>query len=484
MMVIGTKNADVLDINFGDTVTALGGADTINVNQGEPYDFQATNPYGVIDGGSGVDTLVLNSAQTEDLTYWFSDLRSIEKLKFTNTLGSYDAVQLSAKVPVSATGTVAAGAPLAILGSTGGNEVLITVTGGMGSASTITMPKLSFIGFDPSAQLATVFGDDFVQLSAGDSANYVLQASEAIGRLGIEQDIVGNAGDDTLIGSSGSDWLSGHAGADKMYGKGGDDGFALFGSDKPDAGDLFDGGSGNDFLFINGRLGPVTFAGTLVSIEGIRMGFKASLSITADQMTMLPAALRVSGAGTGTINITDANHFSAAKFTFLGATAPKITITGTAGADILTGSSGDDVLHGAGGADRLNGGAGQDTLYGDAGGDKLTGGLGADTFVFDSVAKPVARDTITDFSSADGDHIALTLAGFAGIHQAAGPLDAAEFYAAAGAKAAHNADDRIIYDTTTGTLAYDADGLGGQAPVVFAVLTGHPALAAADIMVI
>ena len=29
-MVAGTKNADVLDIKFGDTVTSFGGGDTIN----------------------------------------------------------------------------------------------------------------------------------------------------------------------------------------------------------------------------------------------------------------------------------------------------------------------------------------------------------------------------------------------------------------------------------------------------------------------
>ena len=50
--------------------------------------------------------------------------------------------------------------------------------------------------------------------------------------------------------------------------------------------------------------------------------------------------------------------------------------------------------------------------------------------------------------------------------------------------AALDADDRIIYNTSNGGLYYDADGVGGQAAVQFATLSGVPPLTAADFIVI
>ena len=48
---------------------------------------------------------------------------------------------------------------------------------------------------------------------------------------------------------------------------------------------------------------------------------------------------------------------------------------------------------------------------------------------------------------------------------------------------AQDANDRILYDTTTGRLSYDADGNGAGAAVAFATLFGSPSLAATDILV-
>src|SRR5213075_1008536 len=57
------------------------------------------------------------------------------------------------------------------------------------------------------------------------------------------------------------------------------------------------------------------------------------------------------------------------------------------------------------------------------------------------------------------------------------------FYAAAGATAGHDATDRVIYNTTTGQLFYDADGNGAGAAQLLATLQGAPALAATDVLV-
>ncbi len=87
-------------------------------------------------------------------------------------------------------------------------------------------------------------------------------------------------------------------------------------------------------------------------------------------------------------------------------------LTGTAKADTLTGTAGNDYLRGQGGTDTLNGGKGDDVLQGGRGGDRMTGGIGSDHFVWTRVAEaPVkgrAFDTVTDFSAAQGDRIALS----------------------------------------------------------------------------
>ena len=86
-------------------------------------------------------------------------------------------------------------------------------------------------------------------------------------------------------------------------------------------------------------------------------------------------------------------------------------------------------------------------------------------------------DTLADLAT--GDRILLDDAVFTGL--APGALAAAAFRYGASAQ---DADDRIIYDPTTGNLFFDADGNGGGAQVLFAVLTGGPLIGFSDIQVI
>jgi Ca2+-binding RTX toxin-like protein len=86
-------------------------------------------------------------------------------------------------------------------------------------------------------------------------------------------------------------------------------------------------------------------------------------------------------------------------------------IIGSQFADVLFGFDSADVLKGNEGNDELNGGENDDNLTGGLGADRLTGGPGADTFHFltlkDSTKKAIGRDTILDFSRAEGDKIDL-----------------------------------------------------------------------------
>ena len=150
-----------------------------------------------------------------------------------------------------------------------------------------------------------------------------------------------------------------------------------------------------------------------------------------------------------------------------------ITINGTTGNDMLhgtaanetiLGNSGADHLFGGGGVDTINGGTGSDYLYGEAGADVLTGGSGNDGFVFD-VAPSSGVDRITDFSHTY-DTIWLQDTVFTAL-TTTGPLASAAFYVGA---AAHDATDRIIYNSATGAVLYDPDGTGSAPAVQIALL--------------
>jgi Ca2+-binding RTX toxin-like protein len=161
---------------------------------------------------------------------------------------------------------------------------------------------------------------------------------------------------------------------------------------------------------------------------------------------------------------------------------------GNDNADKLLGNDGNDSLYGGNGIDTLEGGGHSDLIMGGLGHDSLLGGGGADAFLFNTALNESTNvDTITDFLSGI-DRIRLdddifTVLGPVGANT---PLAAAKFHKAAGATAAHDADDRIIYNTSTGALYYDADGQGGDAAVQFATLgtASHPNLVAGDLIVV
>lgn len=147
------------------------------------------------------------------------------------------------------------------------------------------------------------------------------------------------------------------------------------------------------------------------------------------------------------------------------------------------------LINGNGGNDTLLGGNGDDTLVGGLGNDILTGRDGTDTFRYDSPSE--GADSILDFS---GDVIAVSASGFGGglvpgvtltTDQTLSSGPPGQFLAAPGVTGpiAGIGLNRFIYNTTTGDLYYDADGiLGGT--ILIVTLQGAPSLAASDINVI
>ncbi|HET7716681.1 MAG TPA: calcium-binding protein [Bauldia sp.] len=182
------------------------------------------------------------------------------------------------------------------------------------------------------------------------------------------------------------------------------------------------------------------------------------------------------------------------------------SLYGGAGRDALFGNGGDDVIYGGAGDDKgqiataspdtyqdnlvdftidaglyggdgndyLDGGAGEDAIEGGRGNDVMSGGTGADEFLFNTALGNNNVDRIADFSHEDGDTIVLASAIFGEI----GPSLAKKEFVLG--KKAKDANDYILVDMKKGTIAYDADGKGGEKAVVFATIEKGMTLAHTD----
>jgi Ca2+-binding RTX toxin-like protein len=126
---------------------------------------------------------------------------------------------------------------------------------------------------------------------------------------------------------------------------------------------------------------------------------------------------------------------------------------------------------------KVYGNAAGNLLLGKAGMDTFIGGGGSDTFMFDTALGPTNVDRILDFSVLQ-DTIRLENAIFTGL--AAGTLAAGAFRIGS---AAADASDRIIYNSTNGTLSFDSNGNAAGGATVFAILSTGLALSNADFLV-
>ena len=171
-------------------------------------------------------------------------------------------------------------------------------------------------------------------------------------------------------------------------------------------------------------------------------------------------------------------------------TAGNDTLVGTTSTDIISGLGGNDRLQGSGGNDSVLGGAGNDFVFGNdgtdwveggAGNDNVGGGGGQDSFVFREAGGTTA-DVFNDFSSG-WDNIQLDAAFFTTLG-AAGQFTSgdARFWSSS-TGTAHDADDRIIYNTSTRQLWYDADGNGSGAALLIGTLNTGATVIATDIRV-
>ena len=293
----------------------------------------------------------------------------------------------------------------------------------------------------------------------------------------------GTAGVDSLQGGAGNDYFEAGASVDRLNGAEGSDIYAILLAAHHGAAEIVDTGiSGIDEVRFAATASTAT-TNTLTLYAGdsgierivIGTGFAQNAVNTASTALNINASALLNGvsiAGNAGNNVLTGTGFND-------------TLTGNAGNDAINGGAGNDALFGGLGNDSLIGGAGNDSLFGGLGNDSLTGGAGSDAFVFDST--PNTRnnlDRISDFVSGT-DKIQFTKAIFTNLGSV-GALSANEFYAAANAVRGVDALDRIIYNTTSGALYYDADGSGNGAAIQV-TLIGNPTqttLVAGDIQII
>jgi Ca2+-binding RTX toxin-like protein len=317
---------------------------------------------------------------------------------------------------------------------------------------------------------------------------------------GIE-DLIGSDHPDTLTGNAGDNWLIGGTGGDTLYGGGGLDildgdagSDTLLGGDGADtltggaAGDTLDGGAGFDAasygassagvmvnLATGAAAGGDADGDTLTGIEDL-IGSDHADTLTGD------AGDNWLTGGAGTDALHGGGGFDAASYVSSAAGVTVNLLTGTASGGDAAGDTLTDIedLVGSDYGDTLTGDAGDNVLYGGLGDDVLTGGAWFDSFIFDTAPGAGNVDQITDFSAAD-DSVWLDRAQFSAL-ASTGSLAATAFRVGA---AAGDADDRVIYDDSSGALYYDADGTGGIGQVQFATLVSHPGgLTPADFIVI
>ncbi|MBF0628011.1 MAG: cadherin-like domain-containing protein [Magnetococcales bacterium] len=272
----------------------------------------------------------------------------------------------------------------------------------------------------------------------------------------------GGIGNDRLYGGYEDDELYGGAGNDQLYGEQDDDYInGADGNDRIDGGigaDVLVGGAGNDIYYLtlddDGNIeDTVVEASTDSGTDTIYIPFQVDTFSLASP----PPDADYSGIENVRMNAGFSN-------TALTGNAANNGLTGNAGDNPIDGGAGNDSVDGGRGDDTLAGGVGVDTLMGGIGNDSLSGGAGADSFVFENTGA-VNLDTIVDYNVAD-DQIGLSMS----IVPAVGTdVGSAEFVKVASGGAT-NTSQRLVYNSTSGYLYYDADGNGSRAQVPIATV--------------
>ncbi|MDD2780798.1 family 16 glycosylhydrolase [Sulfuricurvum sp.] len=312
------------------------------------------------------------------------------------------------------------------------------------------------------------------------TANADLMVGDTID-FGSNDTISGLSGNDMLMGKYGNDTLNGGTGSDTLYGDIGNDTY------------LFNIGDGNDivldynFVHATVRHGFTkhhTMKAVNAGNDVISFGESISIDMIDAQRdgSNLLLGVRANGDTTAIDQLSDL--ITIGRFFTTKGSSEFLTLDNGSVYNLSSwsiGTSSNDTLSGSG---RIYGGEGNDLISSTVGNDVLNGGSGTDTFLFNTALNTTTnKDTITDFNAID-DTIQLENSIFTTLSVTA-TLNSANFSSNTTGTAS-DANDYILYNTSTGVLSYDADGSGSGVAVEFVLLgvNTHPTITNADFVVI
>lgn len=361
-ILIGNGGANLLMGMAGnDTLDGGAGADTLNGGSGND----------VMTGGAGNDLFIIDSLGDVAIEAADGGIDTIQTV-FSTVLGAnFENLTLTGGADLDGTGNASAN----IINGNGGANLLLglagndTISGG-GGADTIDggtgIDSMSGGGGDDVYYVDSSL-DKIVEGTSGGTDLVYATASFKLAS-GVEHLILlgtgalngtGNSAANSITGNSGANMLDGGSGADTLLGGDGND--TLNGGSGNDS---MEGGTGDDVYYVNSR-GDQVIEGALGGVDTVMASTNWTLGANVENLLM-----QSTGAYRGIGN--ELNNR-------------------------MVGNKGANVLSGMDGADTLDGGAGNDVL---------TGGSGADHFVFSTAT--AGNDTITDFTSADGDRLVFT----------------------------------------------------------------------------
>jgi Ca2+-binding RTX toxin-like protein len=515
----GTDNSDIIHGTSGgwpdgDAIWGYGGDDEIYAGDGWDY---LTGGLGAdyLDGGSAFDQAIYADSPVGVIVFLDHGLgfggtaEGDVLVNIENLAGSeFDDVLIGDDYRNELYGrngqdTLKGGGGYDRLAGDAGNDLLIGGTEGdylHGGAGFDTASYES----SPAGVVVSLITDS---AALGDAQGDTLDSIENLTGSNYVDNLIGDDGSNVLTGLRGNDTLKGYGGFDTLHGGDGDD-FINGGSYY----DQMIGGLGNDTYIVDNYSDVITEYGGQ-GTDVVRTSVSYALT---------------SGADIELLETTDANGTTSVSLVgnssgndIIGNNGDNI-ISGEGGVDHMTGRAGNDTYYVEHASDRVteNGGQGNDTVYasvswtltagsdvetlqalgtapinltgnangnvvignngnntlnGGDGDDDLTGFGGQDRFLFNTPLNAANNvDVIRDFNPAD-DTILLDNAVFSAL--GLGTISADQFVIST---APQDANDRIIYDSNTGGLYYDADGTGGGSGIQFAEVGRGLALTNAD----
>ncbi|WP_190287700.1 calcium-binding protein [Massilia sp. NR 4-1] len=456
----GTEGADNLFglSGYANRINGLGGNDSIT----------GADKDDVLSGGTGNDTLaggVGNDTYVFNLGDGFDIINDYDP-----TSGNSDKLQFGAGINADA---------VLISRSSNGRDLTFSIN----ATDKITVVDHFYSSVNRIEKVAFADGTVWDVAAMAERQNGTEGADNLFGLSGYANRINGLGGNDSITGADKDDVLSGGTGNDTLAGGVGNDTYVF------NLGDGFD--IINDYDPTSGNSDKLQFGAGInadaVLISRSSNGRDLTFSINAtDKITVvdhfyssvnrIEKVVFADGTVWDVAAMAERQNGTEGADNLFGLSGYANRINGLGGNDSITGADKDDVLDGGNGADNISGDAGNDILIGSYGNDILAGGAGKDIFRF--VSSDQGIDSITDFNS--GADVIQVLGSNFGLATGV----AVSLISGTTTPAPSGTVAQFLYNTTSGALYFDQDGVGTAAAIQIATLTGQKTLTASDIVVV